>query len=174
MVTPFLPLFSPKTWSRSQHLCLSHSSYPVHQQVLLTIFRIQLLLTISITTTPCQTWHLIYQHDFFIWLQKLFSTSHFPGSNIHLWIQFLMLPPASFAKFSTGYRTQHYIITRHDACLMALYYNHIMISNLWASSVSCIPRPRPDQGLPWHVTSRRTKLFMIRRGHCQTQRFVEQ
>lgn len=29
-----------------------------------------------------QTCHLIHQHDFFIWLQKLFSTNHLPGSNI--------------------------------------------------------------------------------------------
>lgn len=170
MAAPFLPLFRPKTWSRSQHLCLSHSSYPTHQQVLLTISRIQLLLTISITTTPCQTCHLIHQHDFFTWL---FSTSHLPGSNVQLWIQFLMLPPALCATFSTGYITHYYIISRHDACLTALCYNHI-ISNLWASSVPCIPIPRPDQGLPWHVTSRTTKLFTTRRGHCRTLRFAEE
>lgn len=158
----------PKTLEPFSISLFSHSSYPIHQQVLLTISPIQLFLTISVTTTPRQTCHLLQRHNFFTWLQKLFPTSHLPRSNIQLWTQFLTLPPASCATLCTGYITRHYAITRHDACLTALHYNDIIV-NLWASSVSCIPVPRPDQGLPQHVTSRTTKLFTARRGHGQTR-----
>lgn len=163
----------PKTLEPFSISLFSHSSYPTHQQVLLTISPIQLFLTISVTTTPRQTCHLLQRHNFFTWLQKLFPTSHLPRSNIQLWTQFLTLPPASCATLCTGYITRHYAITRHDACLTALHYNDIIV-NLWASSVSCIPVPRPDQGLPQHVTSRTTKLFTARRGTRPNTRFAKE
>lgn len=64
------PLFPHNSWTPKLgailNICLSHSSNSIHQQILLNISRIELLLTISITTmlskqplTPRRTCHLM-------------------------------------------------------------------------------------------------------------------
>lgn len=156
------PIVQATTWSHSPYLCLSQFSYPMHQQILLTISRIQLLLTISITTTPNQTCHLILQHDFFRWLQKLFQQAICLDLTSNSRYNFLPCHQNHFVTFSTGYIIPYCIMTRHDACLVTLHCNHGMDQSV---IIICLLHHKAQAWSRSTMASRTTKLFVIRKGN---------